>query len=213
MFQFVVTPAGLREVEGRNLAQYTQWVNDVRDVWLVQSAGREVPLWGEKFNGRRFGMISRKDRILLQDALDLRCDAFMTMERRLPTAAEFIERETGLRIMRPTTYWGLGSLGRPVLLTDRDSPRLHHPCTQPAGYRSFTLRRSKADALALLDERSCGLLLADGSNSYQPAHIERSSVELVVASAFPCLGESLKLSAQRSKSIGSGPLWHSSGPD
>ena len=31
----------------------------------------------------------------------------MTMERRLPTAAAFIERETGLRIMRPTKYWGL----------------------------------------------------------------------------------------------------------
>jgi hypothetical protein len=155
MFQFVVTPAGLREVEGRNLAQYTQWVNDVRDVWLVQSAGREVPLWGEKFNGRRFGMISRKDRILLQDALDLRCDAFMTMERRLPTAAEFIERETGLRIMRPTTYWGLlapwaALYYGPIAI----SPRLLHPCTQPAGYRSFTLRRSKADALALLDEPS-----------------------------------------------------------
>ena len=33
----------------------------------------------------------------------------------------------------------------------------------------------------------------------------------MVASAFPCLGEPLKLSAQRAKSIGSGPLWHSSG--
>jgi hypothetical protein len=64
----------------------------------------------------------------------------------------------------------------------------------------------------LLDERSCSLLLADGSGSYQPAHIERSGVELVVASAFLCQGEPLKLSAQRSKSIGSGPLWHSSGP-
>ena len=29
---------------------------------------------------------------------------------------------------------------------------------------------------------------------------------------FACLGEPLKLSAQRSKSVGSGPLWHSSGP-
>jgi hypothetical protein len=52
-------------------------------------------------------MISVKDRQLLQDALDWRCDAFLTMERRLPTAAAFIERETGLRVMRPTTYWGL----------------------------------------------------------------------------------------------------------
>jgi len=33
----------------------------------------------------------------------------MTMERRLPTAAAFIERETGLRVMRPTRYWNLRS--------------------------------------------------------------------------------------------------------
>jgi hypothetical protein len=52
-------------------------------------------------------MISVKDRRLLQDALDRRCEAFLTMERRLPTAAEFIKRETGLRVMRPKTYWDL----------------------------------------------------------------------------------------------------------
>ena len=52
-------------------------------------------------------MISVKDRRLLQEALDWRCDAFMTMERRLPTQAAFIERETGLRVMHPTSYWDL----------------------------------------------------------------------------------------------------------
>ena len=31
----------------------------------------------------------------------------MTMERRLQTRADFIDRTTGLRIVRPTTYWGL----------------------------------------------------------------------------------------------------------
>ena len=31
----------------------------------------------------------------------------MTMERRLPTRADFVERTPGLRIMRPTTCWRL----------------------------------------------------------------------------------------------------------
>jgi len=31
----------------------------------------------------------------------------MTMERRLPTAAAFVEKTTGLRILRPTVYWAL----------------------------------------------------------------------------------------------------------
>jgi len=52
-------------------------------------------------------MISVMDCRLLQEALDWRCDAFMTMERRLPTAAPFIKQETGLQVMRPTTYWNL----------------------------------------------------------------------------------------------------------
>jgi hypothetical protein len=51
-------------------------------------------------------MISVKGRWLLQDALDWRCDAILSVERRLPTAAEFIGRETGLRVMRSTTYCG-----------------------------------------------------------------------------------------------------------
>jgi hypothetical protein len=79
----------------------------VLDTWLVQSEGEEPPAPGTTFEDRRFGMISVKDRRLLQEALDWQCDAFMTMERRLATAAAFIERQTGLRVMRPTTYWSL----------------------------------------------------------------------------------------------------------
>ena len=107
MFEFVVTEESLREVEGRDEPRYTQWVYDVLDTWLIQSASEELPAPGATFEDRRFGMISVKDRRLLQEALDWRCDAFLTMERRLPTAAAFIEHETALRVMRPTTYWGL----------------------------------------------------------------------------------------------------------
>jgi hypothetical protein len=106
-FEFVVTPTSLREVVDRGRRGYTQWVHDVGDTWLVQSHGYNVPQWGRKFEHRRFGMISAKDRILLQDAIDLGCDAFMTMEKRLPKNAGFIEKWTGLRVMRPSTYWGL----------------------------------------------------------------------------------------------------------
>jgi hypothetical protein len=107
VFEFVVTEASLREVVNRTHAGYTQWVYDVLDTWLIQSEGTERPAPGKTFEDRRFSMISVKDRRLLQEALDWRCDAFMTMERRLPTAAVFIERQTGLRVMRPTTYWEL----------------------------------------------------------------------------------------------------------
>jgi hypothetical protein len=107
MFQFVVTEASLGEVEARNRPRFSQWVYDVLDTWLIQSEGEEPPGAGTTLDQPRFGMISLKDRRLLQDALDWRCNAFLTMERRLPTAARFVERETGLRVMRPSTYWSL----------------------------------------------------------------------------------------------------------
>jgi hypothetical protein len=107
MFEFVVTQASLQEVEGRGRPNYTQWVYEVLDTWMIQSTGEEPQEPGTTFADRRFGNISRKDRCLLQDAFDVGCDAFMTMERRLLTAAEFIERTTRLRVMRPTTYWHL----------------------------------------------------------------------------------------------------------
>jgi hypothetical protein len=104
MFEFVVTEASLREVHGRDQPGFTQWVYDVLDTWLIQSEAEEPPTPGTTFDDRRFGMISVKDRRLLQEALDWRCQAFMTMERKLPTAAAFIERETGLHLcVRPRT--------------------------------------------------------------------------------------------------------------
>lgn len=51
--------------------------------------------------------VSKKDWRLLRDALALDCDGFLTMERRLPTQAPVIARTTGLRVLRPTTYWSL----------------------------------------------------------------------------------------------------------
>ena len=109
-FEFVVTEASLREVVGRGRPGYTQWVLYVEDTWLVQLAGFGEPtkaMGRAVFNEPRFGNVSAKDRKLLQDAVDTRCDAFLTMEKKLPKNAEFIERETGLRVMRPTMYWAL----------------------------------------------------------------------------------------------------------
>jgi len=107
MFEFVVTAASLREVQARNRTQFTQWVCDVVDTWLIQSEGQYPPTPGTTFGDPRFGMVSQKDHRLLQEALDWKCEAFVTMERRLPTAAAFIQWETRLQVMRPTTYWGL----------------------------------------------------------------------------------------------------------
>ena len=102
-FEFVVTEASLAEVSACGERRYAQWVLDVVDVWMVQSEGEEpAPPSIEKL-----GSVSSKDWNLLRDALAYRCDAFLTMERRLFSQAPVIERRTRLRILRPTTYWRL----------------------------------------------------------------------------------------------------------
>ncbi len=55
----------------------------------------------------RFGYLSAKDKLLARDALALECDAFLTMERKLPKMADHIERELGLNVLRPPDYWAL----------------------------------------------------------------------------------------------------------
>ena len=104
MFEFVVTESTLLEVRCRNDRWYTQWVRDVQDTWLIQCEGEPIRPWGHRIYNPTFGMISKKDCIVLQDALDLGCDAFLTMEKKLPKSAGHVERLTGLRILRPTEY-------------------------------------------------------------------------------------------------------------
>lgn len=106
-FQYVVTDAALREVFDRGVSSYTRWALELADLWAELSAAEEFPPSDNAMQGPCFGMISMKDRAVLQEALDRRCDAFLTMERRLTTAAEFVQRRTRLRILRPSDYWRL----------------------------------------------------------------------------------------------------------
>lgn len=104
-FEFVVSDANLNEVAARLEGRFMQWAIDVRTTWNAQSEGEVFGSSAEMLSEPRFGMISRKDRALLQEAIDLRCDAFLTMERRLPTAAKFVRREAAISILRPADLW------------------------------------------------------------------------------------------------------------
>ena len=55
----------------------------------------------------RFGYLSSKDREILKDAVGLQCQAVLTMERRLPRNSPHLERELGLQVLTPTSYWEL----------------------------------------------------------------------------------------------------------
>lgn len=105
-FELVVSSASLAEVHAwEDQGSFHQWVYDVLDVWLVQSEGELFE--PSTHDASTIGSVSMKDARLVQDALDLGCDALLTMERKLPTQAEVIERRTTLRVFRPTGYWKL----------------------------------------------------------------------------------------------------------
>jgi hypothetical protein len=73
---------------------YTQWVRDVEDTWLIQSAG----LSPEATDQPRIGSVSTKDWVLIADALNTECDVFLTMDGPLVAQASVIERKTGLKV-------------------------------------------------------------------------------------------------------------------
>jgi hypothetical protein len=101
--EFVVTAASLAEVENRGRSDYTQWVRDVEDTWLIQSGGQAT----SGATHQRVGSVSVKDWALIAEGLDCGCEAFMTMDRPLETQAPVIQRQTGLQVMSPSRYWAL----------------------------------------------------------------------------------------------------------
>jgi len=56
-------------------------------------------LLGANLDGNSFGYLGAGDRALIKDAVLLDCDAFLTMEKRLPKNAGHIKRELGLRVL------------------------------------------------------------------------------------------------------------------
>ncbi len=114
-FEFALSENSLAEVVAQGDPRYLQWAYDVLDHWHACLEGYgESPFSGEGDSRARalddasaFGYLSAKDRLLIRDAVQLECDAFLTMEKRLPRNAPHLEKQLGLRVVRPTTLWAL----------------------------------------------------------------------------------------------------------
>jgi len=111
-FEFALSNNSLSEVSATKDARYLQWAYDVLDHWLAcLEEAEELPnnnlRLAAKLDGKAFGYLGAGDRALIKDAVLLDCDAFLTMEQRLPKNALHIRRELGLQVLTPAQYWKL----------------------------------------------------------------------------------------------------------
>ena len=111
MFEWIVSERSLHEARDKRDPGHMRWLWDIADHSMVCLNGEGPTPQSEELAARlaepKFGYLSEKDRLLLQDAIFLRCEAFLTMERRLPRNAVHISRELGIEILTPIAYWDI----------------------------------------------------------------------------------------------------------
>jgi hypothetical protein len=108
-FEWIVSHASMVEANDKGDPGHLTWVWDIAHHSAVclalEGATKESTARSAQLREPRFKYLGVKDRVLLEEAVALRCEAFLTMERRLPRNAAHIERELGIRILTPIAHW------------------------------------------------------------------------------------------------------------
>ena len=108
-FEWIVSGGSLTEAQEKDDAGHMQWAWDIahHSAACLQSEGptAESEVLAARLAEPKFGYLSHKDRRLLREAILLRCEAFLTMERRLPRNAMHIRRELDLEVLTPISHW------------------------------------------------------------------------------------------------------------
>ena len=114
--QIALSHNSLQEVLDRGRCDYLQWALEMLDYWdsclaSYEDGGSAFSEQGvalaAKLTKYQFGYLSEKDARLIRDAVLLKCDVFLTMEKRLPKNAAHLERELKIKVMQPVGYWDL----------------------------------------------------------------------------------------------------------
>ncbi len=102
---WVVSEASIREALLKRDASHSRWVFEMMDYagWCLDSYPRTM-VTRNSLRGSQFGYLSAGDRQLLEDALQLGCGGFLTIDRRLHRNAVHIRQAAGIRIIIPSEY-------------------------------------------------------------------------------------------------------------
>lgn len=108
-FQFALSRNSFVEIRRKRDYKYLQWAYEVQDYWRVcfeeSSVYRVNQAAITAIESKSFDYLGVGDKALLRDAIALGCDAFLTMENRLPKNAGHIERTLLLRVLSPIEMW------------------------------------------------------------------------------------------------------------
>jgi hypothetical protein len=111
LFEWIVSAGSLQEAHQKGDPGHMRWLWDIADHSEICLEGDGPTAESAALAGRldelKFGYFSQKDKLLLRQAIVLSCEAFLTVERRLPRNAAHIERELGIRILTPVMHWDL----------------------------------------------------------------------------------------------------------
>ena len=108
-FEWIVSNGSLMEAQAKRDSGHTQWLWDIAHhseiCRLDDGPDAESRALAARLSERKFGYLSDNDRRLLRDAVLLRCEAFLTVERRLPRNADHVQRILGITVFTPITHW------------------------------------------------------------------------------------------------------------
>jgi hypothetical protein len=104
-FEFALSAKSFAEVRRRCNLSYLSWAYDVLDHWsaCLEASGepRGNPAALAQIDSDSMNYLAAGDRALLRDAVAFECDAFLTMENKLPKNADHIRRMLSLRVVTP----------------------------------------------------------------------------------------------------------------
>lgn len=111
LFEWIVSRGSLQEAHDKRDPGHMRWLWDIADHSEVCLENDGLTVQSEALASRlaepKFGYLGEKDRRLLREAIILRCEAFLTVEQRLPRNGPHIERELGIRILTPIAHWAM----------------------------------------------------------------------------------------------------------
>jgi len=100
------------EVLAKGDSSYLNWAYEILAYWQALLDEYSTPIFtgkgvelAQKLDKPSFGYLGTGDRRLIQDAVKLECDVFLTVERRLPKNKAHIKKELGISILTPIPLW------------------------------------------------------------------------------------------------------------